>query len=99
LRCCLRVHPIDLIPDFIPILGYLDDLILIPLGIALVLRLIPQDVMAESRAKAAAAIAEGKPTNWLAAGIIVALWLLVALAGVVLVFRAVGVELRAPYVH
>ncbi|HYU21016.1 MAG TPA: YkvA family protein [Chloroflexota bacterium] len=91
--------PIDLIPDFIPILGYVDDLILIPLGIALVLRLIPQDVMAESRAKAAAAIAEGKPTNWLAAGIIVALWLLVALAGVVLVFRAVGVELRAPYVH
>jgi len=47
------VSPIDLIPDFIPVIGYLDDVILVPLGIALVLRMIPREVMAECRARAA----------------------------------------------
>lgn len=68
--------PIDLIPDFIPVLGYLDDLVLVPLGIMLALRLIPVDVMADCRAEAA--LAANRPTNWLAAGFIVALWLLLA---------------------
>jgi uncharacterized membrane protein YkvA (DUF1232 family) len=67
--------PIDLIPDFIPILGYLDDLILVPAGIALALRLIPPAVMVESRERARAELAAGKPVNWVAAGIILALWL------------------------
>ena len=82
--------PIDLIPDFIPVLGYLDDLVLVPLGIALALKLIPADVMAECRARAAAA--EGKPTNWIAAAVIVAIWVGVAALAVALVlrFRAVG---------
>jgi uncharacterized membrane protein YkvA (DUF1232 family) len=48
------LSPIDLIPDFIPVLGYLDDLILVPLGILAVVRLVPPDVMAEHRARAAA---------------------------------------------
>lgn len=56
--------PIDLVPDFIPVLGYLDDLVLVPLGIALVLKMIPADVMAESREKAQIVMARGKPTNW-----------------------------------
>lgn len=73
--------PIDLIPDFIPVLGYLDDLILIPVGIALVLKVIPSEVMAECRVKAAVVIASGKPTNWIAAGIIVGIWVLLAVAG------------------
>lgn len=68
--------PLDLIPDPIPILGYLDDVILVPLGIWLVLKLIPPSVMAECRTKAEAAKSQGKPTNWIAAGVIVALWLL-----------------------
>jgi uncharacterized membrane protein YkvA (DUF1232 family) len=76
--------PIDLIPDPIPILGYLDDLILIPLGVALVLRMIPEPVMAECREKARAVMSAGKPTNWVAAGIIVIIWLL--LAGTVILF-------------
>ena len=59
--------PIDLIPDFIPVLGYLDDLILVPLGAALVLRMIPPDVIAESREEAREAMSDGKPTNWAAA--------------------------------
>ena len=81
--------PIDLIPDFIPVLGYLDDLILIPVGIALVLKVIPSEVMAECREKAAVAMASGKPTNWIAAGIIVAIWFSVAALGIFLMTRAV----------
>ena len=82
--------PIDLIPDFIPILGYLDDLVLVPLGIALVLRMIPAPVMAECRERARAAMAQGKPTNWTAAAIIVAIWLLLAALCVGLIVRALN---------
>ena len=74
--------PIDLIPDFIPVLGLLDDLILVPLGIIMALRMIPPDVMAESRARADALMAEGKPVSRAAAVVIVAIWLAAAtLAG------------------
>lgn len=63
--------PIDLIPDPIPVLGYLDDLIMLPLGIALALKMIPVEVMTECREKAQDALSQGKPTNWIAAGVIV----------------------------
>ncbi len=82
--------PIDLIPDFIPILGYVDDLILLPLGIALVLKMIPPTVMAECREKALEAGRQGRPTNWIAAGLIISVWLLLAAASVVLLARIVG---------
>ncbi len=52
------LSPIDLIPDFIPLLGYLDDLILVPLGIALALKLIPAEVMADARARATHMLAD-----------------------------------------
>lgn len=81
--------PIDLIPDFIPILGYLDDLILVPLGILLALRMIPAAVMAESREKAREVMAQGKPVNRAAAAIIVAVWLLLAALAIVLAVRIV----------
>ena len=68
--------PIDLIPDFIPILGYLDDLVIVPLGIWLILKIIPPPVLAECREKSAAAMGEGKPINWTAAIVIVAIWIL-----------------------
>ena len=55
------LSPIDLIPDFIPVLGYLDDLIILPLGILLALKMIPPDVMHDCRRKAAASEAEDKP--------------------------------------
>jgi uncharacterized membrane protein YkvA (DUF1232 family) len=71
--------PIDLIPDFIPILGYLDDLLLLPLGILLALCLIPTAVMADCRVQAEARLQQGKPVNWVAAVVIVAIWLLLAL--------------------
>lgn len=68
------LSPIDLIPDFIPVLGYLDDLILVPLGIWLVVRLIPEQVMAECRAKACEA--EQRPRSKGAAIAIIAIWIL-----------------------
>ena len=72
------LSPIDLIPDFIPVLGYLDDLLLVPLGIWLALKMIPPDVLAECREKAQEVIRQGKPVNRAAAAAIVAVWLLLA---------------------
>jgi uncharacterized membrane protein YkvA (DUF1232 family) len=76
--------PIDLIPDPIPILGYLDDLILVPLGIALALRMIPPPVLADCRAQAQAATGQDRPRSWIAAVVVVAIWLLCAVAVVLL---------------
>jgi uncharacterized membrane protein YkvA (DUF1232 family) len=70
--------PIDLIPDPIPILGYLDDLVLIPLGVLAVRQMIPDHVLAECRVKAQDLVE--KPTNWIAAAVIVLIWLAVAAA-------------------
>lgn len=70
--------PIDLIPDPIPVLGYLDDLILLPLGITLALKMIPAEVMVECRTQAQVALNQGKPSNWIAAGVIVVIWLVLA---------------------
>jgi uncharacterized membrane protein YkvA (DUF1232 family) len=67
------LSPIDLIPDFIPVLGYLDDLIIVPLGIALVVRMIPPAIMAEHRATADAA--QHRPVSRGAAAVIVCLWI------------------------
>ncbi|CAO3363047.1 YkvA family protein [Azospirillum melinis] len=67
------LSPIDLIPDFIPVLGYLDDLLIVPLGILLVVRLIPPDLLAEHRA--AAARRSAQPVSVAAAAVMVALWL------------------------
>ena len=70
--------PIDLIPDPIPILGYLDDLVIVPLGIALALKMIPPDVLAECQEKSRQVMKQGKPVNKIAAVIIVAIWILLA---------------------
>lgn len=74
------LSPIDLIPDFIPVLGYLDDVILVPLGILMVIRLIPTDVMAELRAEAEAR--SERPTSRAGATAIILLW--IAAAGLAL---------------
>lgn len=65
--------PIDLIPDFIPILGYLDDIILVPLGIIFVLKLIPKEVLQECRENAEKS-EKVKKKNWIAGTIIILLW-------------------------
>jgi uncharacterized membrane protein YkvA (DUF1232 family) len=74
------LSPIDLIPDFIPVVGYLDDLILVPLGITLAVKLIPPHVLADCRARAREALREGQLASRRAAAVIVAIWVvLVAL--------------------
>jgi uncharacterized membrane protein YkvA (DUF1232 family) len=78
--------PIDLIPDPIPVLGYLDDVVLIPLGVALAIRMIPDPVLAECREKARRTIDE-KPTNRAAAAVIVAVWLALAALALFLITR------------
>ena len=65
--------PIDLIPDPIPILGYLDDLVLLPLGILMLVKIIPSEVLLECRAKAASSDGNKKPKNWIAGSIIIAI--------------------------
>lgn len=67
------LSPIDLVPDFIPVLGYLDDLIIVPVGILLVIKLIPDDLMTELRGKAAAQ--ESRPQSYVAAVLIAAIWI------------------------
>ena len=69
--------PIDLIPDFVPVLGYLDDLVLVPLGIALAIKMIPDEVLNECRERSDEIIRQGKPVNKTAAVVIVFLWILV----------------------
>ena len=70
--------PIDLIPDFVPVLGYLDDLILVPLGIGLAIKMIPLPVMVDCRKRAEKEMGGGKKTNWFAAVMIVMIWLTLA---------------------
>jgi uncharacterized membrane protein YkvA (DUF1232 family) len=73
------LSPIDLIPDFIPVLGYLDDLILVPAGLTLVIRLMPPDLLAECRMTAERI--SNRPTSRTAGVAIVIVWLAVAAAG------------------
>jgi uncharacterized membrane protein YkvA (DUF1232 family) len=82
--------PIDLIPDPIPILGYLDDLVLVPLGVIVARRMIPTQVLAECRERAQVVIERGAPVSRTAAGVIIAIWLLAAVATAFLVIRLVG---------
>jgi uncharacterized membrane protein YkvA (DUF1232 family) len=70
------VSPIDLIPDFIPIIGYLDDLILLPLGILLVVKMIPKDILDECRREAETAIAQNPQAGKFAAIAIVVIWII-----------------------
>ena len=71
------LSPIDPLPDFIPLLGQLDELVVLPLGILLAVKLVPPEIMAEHRAAAIAA--EGQPQSRIAAAVIVALWIAAAL--------------------
>ncbi|MGN0155051.1 MAG: YkvA family protein [Lachnospiraceae bacterium] len=71
------LSPIDLVPDFIPILGYLDDIILLPAFAALTIRLIPHDILEKNRKLAEGIWEEGKPKKWYYAVPIVLIWLLI----------------------
>jgi uncharacterized membrane protein YkvA (DUF1232 family) len=84
------LSPIDLIPDFIPVLGYLDDLILIPLGIMLVIRMIPSEVLAECRQKSETLVGRATRAGKIAAAVIVLIWILSAALTVWLIIRTVN---------
>ena len=81
------LSPVDLIPDFIPVLGYLDDLVLLPIGVLVAVRLIPPVVWADARERARTASDTAGPVNWIAAGLIIALWLGLTIAAGMLVSR------------
>jgi len=81
--------PIDLIPDPIPVIGHLDDLVLIPLGVLAVRRMIPESVMTECRERAHVVVQQGKPVSRTAALVIVTLWVVAAAAVVWLMLRVV----------
>jgi uncharacterized membrane protein YkvA (DUF1232 family) len=80
--------PIDLIPDFVPVLGYLDDLILIPLGITLAIKMVPHSVLAECRTRAQESMQNGKPVSRVAGTVIIIIWLLLAVLFAVWAFEA-----------
>jgi uncharacterized membrane protein YkvA (DUF1232 family) len=80
------LSPIDLIPDFVPVVGYVDDLIIVPLGLALAVKMIPRPVLAECRAKAQVTV--DRPTNRVAAALIVGIWVVLAACVSYLVARA-----------
>ena len=81
------LSPIDLIPDFVPILGYVDDLALIPIGIALAIKLIPAPVLTECRTRAREDFADGAPKSRRAAVVIVAIWVLLTLIGAIWAYQ------------
>jgi uncharacterized membrane protein YkvA (DUF1232 family) len=81
------LSPIDVIPDFIPVLGYVDDMIIVPLGVAIALKMIPPGVLDDCREKARQAAGQKKPGNWLAAAVIIAVWIFVALFIIIFFFR------------
>ena len=85
------LSPIDLIPDFVPVLGYLDDLVLVPLGLLLVVRLIPPEILAEHRI-AATTIAE-RPVSRAGAVAVIAVWVLAAALLGYFVGRAFGIKM------
>lgn len=73
------LSPIDLIPDFIPVLGYLDDLIVLPMLVTLTLHFIPSEVLERNRKQAVDLWADGKPKIWYCAIPVVGLWVLIAI--------------------
>ena len=77
--------PIDLIHDFIPVIGLLDDMVLVPLGVVLVRWMVPAQVMEDCRRRAESEFEQGKPANWTAAVVIVVIWIVLAYLSYLLV--------------
>lgn len=71
------LSPIDLIPDFIPFFGYLDDLIIVPLGVAFAIKLIPRDIMDQCRQQSENVFKYGKPKKWITGVIIIFIWIII----------------------
>ena len=85
LTLAYALSPVDLIPDFIPVLGLLDDLILVPLGLALAIRLIPPDVLEDARTREA----ERPPQSLVGAALVIGVWVILAVATALAILRRV----------
>ena len=83
------LSPIDFIPDFIPVLGYLDDVILLPILVTLTIKFIPQDVLEKNRRQAEGMWQDGKPKKWYYAIPIVLFWIIIWCVMIVLILKAV----------
>jgi uncharacterized membrane protein YkvA (DUF1232 family) len=79
--------PIDLIPDFVPVLGYLDDLILVPLGVAIAIKLIPANVLNDCQQEAQRLIEQGKPISRVGAIVILTIWILAFIITVLAIWQ------------
>ncbi|WP_226537335.1 YkvA family protein [Fictibacillus halophilus] len=79
--------PIDLIPDFIPVFGYLDDIIIVPLGIKLALKMIPKAVIKDCEEKAEELMVKGKPKNWLVGTLIIIFWGILLIWGSMAIYQ------------
>jgi uncharacterized membrane protein YkvA (DUF1232 family) len=79
--------PIDLIPDFIPVLGYLDDIIIVPLGIKLALKMIPNTVIKDCEEQAEELMVKGKPKNWVVGTLIIFFWVIILIWGSIAIFQ------------
>lgn len=90
------LSPIDLIPDFIPVLGYVDDLLLIPLGVALAIRMIPPSVLAECRERVRQPVSGGRPVSRTAAVVIIVIWIVSAVLLALWAYHAFRPEGTAP---
>lgn len=71
------LSPLDLIPDFVPVLGHLDDLVIVPLGVFIALKMVPPQVMADARKRSEELLSQGKPISLAGAVLVIAFWLLV----------------------
>jgi uncharacterized membrane protein YkvA (DUF1232 family) len=78
--------PIDIIPDFIPILGYLDDVILVPIGIMIALKMIPKSILTDCEVKAEEMMKNGKPKNWIVGSLIVMIWVLIIIWAIIYIY-------------
>ncbi len=93
LFACLIAYalsPIDLIPDFIPVLGQVDDLVLVPVGMALAIRMIPQEVLMECRQRARASGLDGRSWRWAGLCVVVTVWALMATLTVAVIMRSLA---------
>nr|WP_106779277.1 YkvA family protein [Lysinibacillus timonensis] len=81
------LSPIDLIPDFIPILGYIDDILIVPLGVMFALKMMPKEVLSDCEDKAEELLKKGKPKNWIAGSIIVFIWVMITIWAIMKIFQ------------
>ncbi len=83
------LSPIDLIPDFIPILGYLDDIVLLPIGIYLAMKIIHEHILIEARVRAENEFLRDRKSNYIVAGVVVIIWVILIIKGITIISQGI----------